>query len=176
MEKGLLEKTGKPLKEWVAIVHKEKLEKHTEIIKFLKSEHSFTHGFANFVAHKARESDAASFSEEDLITNQYKGKEALFPIYERILAEVQKFGDDIEVAPKKAAISLRTNKQFALVQPTTKTRVDLGLKIKGKEPEGRLESSGPFGSMCTHRVQLTNVSDIDTEVIAYLKEAYAGSK
>jgi predicted transport protein len=175
MEKGLLEKTGKSLDHWIKVVQATKIEKHGEIIKFLKTEHGFTHGFANFVSLKARAADAASFNEKDLIATQYKGKESLKPIYELILSEVKKFGDDVEVATKKTNVSLKTKKQFALVQPSTKTRIDLGLKLKGKEPQGRLENSGPFGAMCTHRIKLSQVSEVDAEVINYLKEAYEQS-
>lgn len=173
MEKGLLEKTGKSLEEWVGIVRKEDLEKHGQIMKFLKDTHGFTHGFANFVALKSRESDAASFDKEDLITNQYsKGKEHLKPIYDKILGIVQGFGPDVEVAPKKAAVSLRRKRQFALVKPATKTRIDLGLKLNDAEVTNRLENSGPFGSMCTNRVQLTELSQVDDELIGWLTLAY----
>ncbi|MGH1363730.1 MAG: DUF5655 domain-containing protein [Calditrichia bacterium] len=176
MEKGLLEKTGKSLEHWVKIVRAAKIEKHGEIIKFLKNEHEFTHGFANFVAHMARESAASHFDGNDLITAQYDGAKAhLKPIYDLLLSKILKFGTDIEVVPKKASVSLRRKKQFALIQPSTKTRIDLGLKIKGKEPAGRLETSGPFGSMCTHRVQLTDSSQVDADVINWLKEAYEGA-
>ena len=82
MEKGLQEKTGKPLADWVAIVRKQSFTKHSEIIKFIKEQHEFTYGYANFVALKARESDAGSKNDDDLVTNQYKGKEDLRPIYE----------------------------------------------------------------------------------------------
>ena len=57
--------------------------------------------------------------------------------------DLSKLGKDVEVAPKKAYVSLRRNKQFALIQPSTRTRVDLGLNLKGVEPEGRLEGRGP---------------------------------
>jgi len=176
MEKGLLEKTGETLAHWVAIVKKENIEKHGEIIKFLKADHGFTHGFANFVAHKAREEESGPTDDKDLVLYQYKGKEGLLLIYAKLLTEINKFGGDIEIAPKKASVSLRTQKQFVLIQPSTKTRIDLGLKIKDKEPKGRLESSGPFGTMCTHRIQLTDISDVDDEVIGYMREAYEASK
>ena len=113
MEKGLLEKTGKPLDHWVKIVKKTKLEKHGEMIKFLKTEHDFTHGFANFVAHAARKSAAAFQDNDDLLTAQYsKGKEHFLPIYEKLVKEVSKFGKDIEFIPKKANVSVKRKFQF----------------------------------------------------------------
>lgn len=172
MEKGLLEKTGKSLNHWVKVVHDSKIEKHSAIIKFLKTEHGFTHGYANFVAHKSKKSDAASIDDADLLTNQYKGKESLKPIYEKLIAAIEKFGSDITRTPKKSAVSMIRKKQFALIKPATKTRIDLGLKIKGKPTTERLENSGPFGTMCTHRVRLTNVDEVDSELIGWLMEAY----
>ncbi len=172
MEKGLLEKTGKPLTHWVKIVRKENFEKHGQIISFLKVEHGFTHGFANFVAHKAREEDAGSVNADELIENQYKGKETLRPILDRILKVVGDFGDDVEVSPKKSSVSLRRKRQFALVKPSTKTRVDLGLKLNDATLTDRLEASGPFGTMCTNRVQLTETSHVDKELTEWLKTAY----
>lgn len=173
MEESLYKKTGKTLEAWKAIVKLTGIERHREMINYLKSEHGMTHGFANFVAMKTREADAASFDAEDLVGMQYgKGKEALRPIYERILEHVQQFGDDVEVAPKKAAVSLRRKRQFALVQPSTKTRVDLGLKFNNKTVGERLGNSGPFGTMCTHRVKLSAEEEVDEEVLAWLREAY----
>jgi hypothetical protein len=81
-------------------------------------------------------------------------------------------GPDVEIAPKKANVSLRRRKQFALLQPTTRTRLDLGLILKASEPEGRLEASGSFNAMFTHRVKLAAPDDIDAEVLAWLKAAY----
>lgn len=175
MEKGLLEKTGKSLKHWIQVVQDSKIEKHGAIIKFLKSNYGFTHGYANFVAFKAKKSDAASIDDNDLVTNQYKGKEALKPIYEKLVAIIEGFGKDITRTPKKAAVSMIRKKQFALIKPATKTRIDLGLKIKGKPTTERLENSGPFGTMCTHRVRLTNEAEIDSELISWLLEAYEGA-
>ncbi len=173
MEKGILEKFGKPVEEWVKIVRKQNFEKHGEIVKFLKTEHDFTHGYANFVAHKARQSDASHFEGDDLVAAQYsKGKEHFKPIYEKLVKEISKMGDDIEFVPKKANVSVKRKYQFVLIQPSTKTRMDLGLKLKGKETGERLEGSGPFGAMCTHRVQVTDIKDIDKELLGWIKEAY----
>ena len=68
--------------------------------------------------------------------------------------------------------SIRRRKQFALFQPSTRTRLDVGLILKNRSAEGRLESSGSFNAMFTHRVKLSSVADIDAELGAWLKEAY----
>ena len=168
------EKTGKSLEEWVKIVKASGLEKHGQIVKHLKTEHSMTHGFANLAAMEARgkvvSKPAAS---GDLVANQYSGPKAdLRPIYDALIAAVSKFGNDVEVSPKKAYVSLRRNKQFGLVQPSTKTRVDVGINTKGSEPTDRLEASGSFNQMVSHRVRITEVAQVDTELIGWLKAAY----
>ena len=176
MEKGLLEKTGKPLEHWIKVVEDSKIEKHKAIIDFLKSEHGFTYGYANFIAMKARKADAASHDADDLLANQYKGKEVLRPIYDKLIEMISTFGDDITRTPKKDSVSMIRKKQFALIKPATKTRIDLGLKLKGKPTTDRLGNSGPFGTMCTHRVQITSPDDVDDQLQEWLREAYEGAE
>lgn len=175
METGLLEKTGKSLEEWVALLTKQDFEKHGQMVAWLKDEHGMTHGYANLVAHTARQSHAGVMEDDDLMTGQYAGKESLRPIHDRLVTLIQAFGGDVEFVPKKANVSVRRKTQFALIQPSTKTRMDLGLKIKGKDPAGRLENSGPFGTMCSHRVRLETVADVDADVVGWLREAYEGA-
>ena len=172
MEQNLKEKTGKELGEWKKVLAKKGFEKHGEIMNFLKKEQGVTHGFANFISLKFREADAGSMDDAALIENQYKGKEHLRPIFDALHKFATDLGKDVEVAPKKAAVSFRRKRQFALVQPSTKKRVDLGLKFNDRDHAGRLETSGPFGAMCTHRVQLTDIAQVDDEVLAWVREAY----
>ena len=169
MIENMPEKTGKSLEEWKEILGEKSFSKHSEAVNFLKKQHGVTHGFANTIVALSRDSGV---SEEDLVKSQYTGKESLRPIYEKILEVVQAFGPEVKVVPKKTTVSLVRTKQFALIKPATKTRIDLGLKLREKEPEGRLENSGPFGTMCTHRVRLSEVSEVNTELIAWLAAAY----
>ncbi len=172
MIENLYRNTGKTLEQWVAIARKENFAKHGEIVKFLKETHGFTHGFANLVALKTKESDAGpAKSTDDLITGQYSGKEHFKPVYNRILAEIQTFGNDVEIAPKNAYVSLRRKKQFATLQPATKTRFEIGINLKGQEPEGKLEAEKP-NSMCSHKINIAGIGDIDKEVIDWIKAAY----
>ena len=173
MIKNLKEKYGKSLEEWIEVVKKTGIQKHGEIIKFLKSEHGFTHGFANLVSLKARGTDSASADSGDsLVDDQYKGKESLHPIYIKLISAVKKFGNDVEIAPKRAYVSLRRKKQFALVQPSTKTRLDIGINLKRQDTTDRLEASGSFNAMCSHRVRTSDINDVDHELISWLREAY----
>ncbi len=172
MEEGLEKNTGHALEHWIDIVKESGIEKHGEIINFLKKEYNFTYGFANFVAFKSKKTDAGSIDDDELLTNQYKGKEVLQPIYDKLIEAINTFGDDITRTPKKDSVSMIRKRQFALIKPATKTRIDLGLKLKDKPETERLGSSGPFGTMCTHRVQLTSPNQVDDELIAWIKEAY----
>lgn len=172
MVANLKEKTGKSLAQWVAVAHKLNKSKHGEIVKALKDAHGLTHGYANLVALKTLKSDAGSASAVDLVASQYAGdKAALKPIYDAIAKTAQSFGDT-EIAPKKGYVSLRRAKQFAIVQPSTKTRVDLGLNLKGEPAAGRLEEAGGFNAMVTHRVRLEKAADVDKEVKAWMKMAW----
>jgi len=169
MINNMPEKTGKTLENWIQILDKENFEKHSEAVKFLKTQYEVTHGFANTIVTLFREKNAPV---EDLVLSQYSGKELLKPIYELLISSVKEFGEDVLITPKKGSVSLIRKKQFALIKPATKTRIDLGLKLKDVEVQGRLENSGPFGTMCTHRIQLQSVSDVDPELIKWLSLAY----
>ena len=174
MEKGLMEKTGKPLEHWIKIVKHSKIEKHLDIIDYLKVEHGFSYGFANFVALKAKKSDAASINDSDLLSSQYRGKEHLKPIYDKLLSKILTFGKDIEIAPKKAYVSLVRKKQFATLNPATKTRFEIGIILKGEKPKGKLELEKP-NSMCSHKISIASIDEVDKELFERLMCAYSNA-
>ena len=169
MINNMPEKTGKSLDEWKKILKAKAFVKHSEGVNFLKKEYGVTHGFANTIVTLSKNDNN---SKEDLVTNQYKGKESLFPIYEKLLPILEGFGKDVTITPKKTSVSIIRKRQFVLIKPATKTRIDLGLKLPEKPITDRLGNSGPFGTMCTHRVQLTSIDDVDGELIGWMKEAY----
>ena len=173
MAANLEEKTGKPIEHWIKVARTCGQDKHGQIVKHLKTEHDFTHGYANLVAQLARADSPVHESGDALLEAQYAGPKAdLKPIYDAVLKVAKGFGKGLEVAPKKSYVSLRHQKQFALVQPSTKTRVDLGLVLKGVEPAGRLEASGSFNAMVSHRVRLESPGEVDAEVATWLKQAF----
>lgn len=165
--------TGKKINDWFAIVNKSGFAKHGELVNFLKEKHGFTHGNANMVVHYAKQSHAgAAENDTDWIAEQYKGKENLKPWYDKIMSEINKFGKDIEVSPKKAYVSLRRKKQFAILQPSTKDRFDVGLNIKGVTPTGIVEDGKKWNAMCTHRIKVEDEKMINKDLINWIKQSY----
>ena len=176
---NLPEKTGRSLEAWIQVVRESGLEKHGQVVAMLK-EHGMGHGYANLVAHMAKEGGSGGGSggkgtaaaSSDPVEMQYQGKEDLRPMYEKLATAVEAFGDDVELAPKKSYVSLRRSKQFGLVQPSTKTRLDVGIKSGSLEPAGRLEAAGSWNAMVTHRVRISSADEVDDELIGWLRAAY----
>jgi hypothetical protein len=176
MIENLEAKTGRLLPQWIDLVKQSGLAKHGEIVAWLKSQHGLGHGYANLVVHKAKAAatpPGPAAAGDDPAAEQYAGeKAALRPLYDALIAAVRAFGPDVELAPKKAYVSLRRGKQFALIQPTTRTRIDLGINLKGVAPQGRLEASGSFSTMVTHRVRVERREEVDAQLIGWLRRAY----
>ena len=171
---NLAKKTGKTLEEWIEISLATKITKTRELLNWLKMEHGLTHGYANMVAIKALETlSGAPTTNEGLVETQYAGaKSGLKPLYDRLVDILNGFGVDVEISPKKAYVSIRRKKQFAIIQPSTAARLDVGINLKDHQPAGRLEASGSFNAMVSHRVRLEVLEDVNDELIAWLKEAY----
>ena len=170
---NLEEKTGKDLQGWLELTRASGLEKHGALTALLKNEHGVSHGYANLIAHQALRRGQPAATGNDLVDAQYAGPKAgLRPIYDALVKAVADYGDDVEVSPKKTYVSLRRNKQFGLVQPSTRTRVDVGLNLKGVDPTDRLELSGSFSGMCSHRIRIAGEDQVDAELLSWLKQAY----
>lgn len=160
--------TGRSMPEWFEVVAASGLEKHGEIVAWLKSEHGLTHGFANGIALQFRSRDAST-DDADLIDAQYAGaKAALRPICDRLIAEAKALG--AEIAVKKTGVSLRRSKQFAVIEAPSAKRVQLGLQLKGDPTTDRLVTGN---AMCSHRVDLATVDEVDDELLGWLRGAFA---
>lgn len=165
--------TGKPLHYWTKLVNESGFSKHGELVSWLKDKHGFTYGNANLVVHYAKQSHAgAGQNETDWVAEQYKGKENLKPLYNVLMKFIETLGKDVEVAPKKTYVSLRRKKQFAIIQPSAKTRLDVGLNLKEANADARLEAAGSWNSMCTHRIKILSEADLDDSLRALLQKAF----
>ena len=173
-------RTGRTLDELFAIIRESGLTKHGQIREMLKHDLSMGYGDANALAGAFLKSDgqgaaaAAEAATDDVAGAIYAGpKGGLRPIHEKLMAAIAELGP-LEIAPKKAYLSLRRKKQFATVGPATRTRVDVGLNMKGIPATGRLIELPP-GGMCQYRISLTSIDEVDAELLAWVRLAYEGA-
>ncbi len=171
MRVNLQERTGKSFAAWISVARSLGTAKHSDIVAYLKTAGPMGHGYANMIALESRKSDVVA--EEDPIDALFAGnKITLRPVYDAICKTINTFGRDIEFAPKKANVSVRRAKQFAILQPSTATRLDIGINLKGVAPIGKLEASGTWNGMISHRVRIESPEEFNKEIMLWLKRAY----
>jgi predicted transport protein len=177
--KNIQTRTGKSLDELFGLIRQSGLQKHGEIRDMLKSSLGLGYGDANTLTHnyfKAAEGGASSpaAASGGVLDELYSGgKAGLRPIHDRLMTAINAFGP-FETAPKKGYVSLRRKKQFAMIDPATKTRVEVGLNMKGVEATPRLLAQPP-GGMCQYKVNVTDAAEVDPELIAWIRQAYEGA-
>jgi len=110
---------------------------------------------------------------DELVEGQYRDRPALRPILETLLDVAEDLGE-VDVQARKGYVTLvGPRRTFASIEPTTRTRVDLGLRFDGLKPTGRLEAARSLGqSQMTHRIALASTDDIDEDVVDWLRKAY----
>lgn len=174
---NLQARTGKSLDELTAVIRNSGLTRHGEIRDMLKRDLGMGHGDANTLVHHVLASGGESAVQApqaapgDVLDEIYSGPKAhLRPIHDKLMAAINAFGP-FETAPKKGYVSLRRKKQLAMIGPATNARVEVGLNLKGVEPTDRLAAQPP-GGMCNYKVKLTDASQVDEELIAWIRQAY----
>jgi hypothetical protein len=121
-------------------------------------------------ADEDRTAEAAEAGE--LIEGQYRDRPQLRPVLDAVLAALPALGP-VTVQARKTLVSLATPRRtFAVVQATTRGRVDLGLRLEHERPGGRLLAARDLGA-ATVRLLLTRPEDLDAEAVGWLQRAYA---
>jgi hypothetical protein len=109
---------------------------------------------------------------DELVAGQYGDRRQLRPVLDAVLAALPALGP-VTVQARKTCVSLVTpHRVFAVIQATTKSRVDLGLRLEHEHPGGRLLAARDLGP-ATVRIPLNRPEDVDAEVIGWLRRAYA---
>jgi hypothetical protein len=167
-------KTGKTPDDFRALAAKKGLEKTGEIVAWLKTDFALGHGHANAIAHLLTHADTIKASPEDKVAAHFSGSKSVWrKAYDALETKLRKFGSDVEIAPNRTYINLyRGAKKFGIVQISSADRIDIGIKLKGIAATNRLELSGSWNAMVTHRVRIGDAKEINAEVLAWLKQAY----
>jgi hypothetical protein len=173
-------KTGKSLAEFRSTIAASGLSKHGEIRTMLMGKYGLGYGDANSLVHFALSSDgqsaanASGASTADSVGEIYSGSKAVLrPIHDAVMVAIRAFGP-FETIPKKGYVSLRRKKQFAMVGPGTKSRLEVGINMKDVKATPRLVSLPP-GGMCQYKVYLVSKVEVDKELVAWIRRAYDAS-
>ena len=172
---NIQKKTGKSLDQLYSWLHSTGLEKHGQLRDAAKSDLGLGHGDANTLVTLFRRSTGAAkapaATADAAVDGLYVGvKASLRPVHDRVMAAIDEFGP-FEIAPKKAYLSLRRKKQFAMVGPATTTQVEIGLNVKGLAGGSRLKEQKP-GGMCQYKVRIGSPEEVDGELADWIRAAY----
>jgi Domain of unknown function (DUF5655)/Domain of unknown function (DUF4287) len=179
---SLPQKTGRSLDEWIQLVKKEGPRSEKERRDWLKTNHGLGTNTAWWIAERAA---GRSFEDEDpgaylvaaegYVAAMFDAKKAgLRPIYDALLKLGLSLGRDVKVCPCKTMVPLYRRHVFAQIKPSTMSRIDLGLALEDTVVPERLIDTGGLAKKdrITHRVAISSLADIDTEVKHWLRFAY----
>jgi hypothetical protein len=181
----LKERTGENVVTWNQRIAKEQLNDEKSLRAWLSKQDVTGYAQSLLVWERFGYPDFLLASADDLIDGQYADRPQLRPIFDAIINAAAGLGEvtpltsskivevsGVTIQTRKTYVSLVTPRRtFARIQPTTKSRVDLGLRLEGHKPGGRLQPSKIQETMRL-QISLTSVDDIDAEVLNWLQEAY----
>ncbi len=175
-------RTGQTIAGLLAALAASGAARHAEKRSWLMERFQLGYGDANTVAHFAAKPlpdlgegapaavPPAAPAADPLDTIYAGAKAGLRPLHEAVLAVVCGFGD-FETAPKKDYVSLRRKKQFAMVGPATRDRIEIGLNGKDLPDDPRLKRLPP-GGMCQATTRIGSLAEVDAALAGWLRRAY----
>ena len=165
------EALGKTAAEVADEIGRNGIERHSEVVAFLKTTHGLTHGNANLLAQVVRERLAGGpMAPEDQLAAQYSGsKAALLPTYHALSAVAESVGPDVVTVVQKTGVSFRRKKQFALIQAPSAKRIRLGLNLGATPEDPRVVSTS---GVCTYGLDIARLDEVDADVAAWVKASY----
>lgn len=166
-------KTGLTVDDFRQLAAEKGLNKASPFVAWMKTEYGLGYHHAGAVWYHLEHAADLIASPEEKIAAHFKGGKAKWRApYNALAQQLATFGPDVEFAPNLTWINLQRNgKKFGIVQ-TSANRLDIGIKFKGVPPDGRLEASGSWNPMVTHRVKITTPAELDVELLVWLKQAY----
>ena len=185
---ALPEKTGRSLDEWLEFIKQHGPKTEIERRDWLKREYKLGTNSAWWLAERAdgkgmEDSDPATYllAAERYVEEMYAGgKAGLRPLHDELLDRCLSFAKDVKACPGKTIVPLYREHVIAQIKPSTRTRIDFGLALGSMMKAGkvkfpaRLIDTGGFAKKdrITHRIAVTRVADIDSELMEWFGRAY----
>ena len=168
------ERTGKTLEEWVAAVQATDIDPLDQkaVRKWLKEQGVLQNSQWAISDAAARAAGWERPSLEGYIDSQFNGdKAALRPIFDALREIIESLGEDVSVEGRGGYTPFVRKRQFAVIQVSTKKRVDLGLRFT-QAPDSELLSTSSLPGQSTHKIGLTSTEQITDEVRELIRLAY----
>lgn len=175
MTTNLPRTTGRSLDEWLTLVAAAGAADRKARVAWLRKEHGLGSSTAALIAERAEGAADADGDPEALVDALFAGARAVLrPVADRLLAAAAALGGDVTATPCATMLPIRRAHVFARLRPATRTRLDLGLALGDAPAIGRLRDSGGLarGDRITHRVALGSPTEVDDEVLGWLRRAY----
>ena len=171
----LLERaTGKDVAAWNGVIARRGFANESALRKWLTAQGVTGYAQMLLVWERFGYPDFMTAGADDLIGRQYADRPSLRPILEATLAALPGIAQVAVVQARKTYVSLVSKRRtFAVIQATTKNRVDLGLRLRDQRPGGRLKPGKAVGNgSMTVCLPLSSPTDLDDEALGWLKRAY----
>ena len=167
----LKERTGEDVDAWNRRIKKERFNDEKTLRVWLTKQGVTGYARSLLVMERFGYPDFYLASADELVEGQYEDRPHLRPIFNAIIDAAAGLGD-VTIQARKTYVSLVSPRRtFARVQPTTKNRVDLGLRLDGEKPGGRLQPSKIHETMRL-QISFTTRDEVDSEALDWLQRAY----
>jgi hypothetical protein len=167
----LKERMGEDVDTWKHRIHRAKLKDESELRAWLAAKDITGYAQRLLVMERFGYPDFLLASADELVDGQYADRPQLRPIYESVIAAAAGLGEVVIQARKTYVSLVSSRRTFARVQPTTRSRVDLALRLEGLKPSGRLQPSKIHETMKL-QISLSKVEELDSEVLDWMQRAF----
>ncbi|WP_203756996.1 DUF5655 domain-containing protein [Cellulomonas chitinilytica] len=172
---SMVDRTGRDLDGWATIVLRssgvDPLDQ-VAVRRWLRDVHGVPQNTQWAIAFEvARRAGWVQPTVDEYVDSQYTGRKAAFrPVYDAVEAALLGLGDDVRREGRSTYVPFVRARQFAAVAATA-SRVDVGLRFVSAPSSDRLVVSS-FPGSATHRLVLTDVAEVDDELVGLLRVAY----
>ncbi|MFZ1701295.1 MAG: DUF5655 domain-containing protein [Pyrinomonadaceae bacterium] len=172
---GLKSSTGKDLKTWMSAIDGFGETKRNDIIKVLKETHGFGHMNASLlVGLYANGGKPVYASQDDLLENQFAKATDMRPLYDDLIAFVQKNFPGTTILPKKTYVSVVDNREFGAIN-IKRAELRIGFDLGDRPFDEKVEKAKLTGPMprISHMVVITDAGDIGNSIVELLRASHA---
>jgi hypothetical protein len=177
----LRRQTGQSVDDWNVRIQETGISSRDELMNWLKTRNINGYAQQLLIMERFGYPEFLLKTADELVDEQFADRQHLRPVFDEVIEVGTGIAHQglVEVQARKTFVTLRTKRRkFAMIKPSTKTRVDLGLRIvdlhSGHERfAARLQSAKLLrDDTMTHRIPLTRLEDVDDEVCYWLAVAY----